>query len=48
MVDPRQILAAFLTITMFVMLGTMIKRDHFDSHSQVGVLQLLKILLNCV
>uniref|UniRef100_A0A7C9DCH6 O-fucosyltransferase family protein n=1 Tax=Opuntia streptacantha TaxID=393608 RepID=A0A7C9DCH6_OPUST len=35
MVDPRQILAAFLTITMFVMLGTMIKRDHFDSHSQV-------------
>lgn len=30
-VDPRQILAAFLTISMFAMLGNMIKRDHFDS-----------------
>ncbi|CAN4085072.1 unnamed protein product [Withania somnifera] len=30
-VDPRQVLAAVLTITMFVMLGDMIKRDHFDS-----------------
>ncbi|KAK6911123.1 GDP-fucose protein O-fucosyltransferase [Dillenia turbinata] len=30
-VDPRQVLAAILTITMFVMLGNMIKRDHFDS-----------------
>lgn len=30
-VDPRQILAAFLTISMFAMLGHMIKRDHFDS-----------------
>ncbi|KAL7162863.1 hypothetical protein ACSBR2_043188 [Camellia fascicularis] len=30
-VDPRQVLAGFLTITMFVMLGNMIKRDHFDS-----------------
>ncbi|KAK8918291.1 hypothetical protein KSP39_PZI021016 [Platanthera zijinensis] len=29
-VDPRQILAAFLTISMFAMLGNMIKRDHFD------------------
>ncbi|KAL6996134.1 arginine--tRNA ligase msr1 [Sarracenia purpurea var. burkii] len=30
-VDPRQVLAGFLTVTMFVMLGNMIKRDHFDS-----------------
>lgn len=29
--DPRQILAAFLTISMFAMLGNMIKRDHFDA-----------------
>lgn len=30
-VDPRQVLAGVLTVTMFVMLGDMIKRDHFDS-----------------
>ncbi|KAI3455722.1 hypothetical protein Pfo_012385 [Paulownia fortunei] len=30
-VDPRQVLAGVLTLTMFVMLGNMIKRDHFDS-----------------
>ncbi|KAG8388468.1 hypothetical protein BUALT_Bualt02G0128900 [Buddleja alternifolia] len=30
-VDPRQVLAGFLTVTMFVMLGNMIKHDHFDS-----------------
>ncbi|KAJ0965603.1 hypothetical protein J5N97_026741 [Dioscorea zingiberensis] len=30
-VDPRQVLAAILTISMFAMLGNMIKRDHFDS-----------------
>ncbi|PKA51376.1 Uncharacterized protein AXF42_Ash002741 [Apostasia shenzhenica] len=30
-VDPRHILAGFLTISMFAMLGNMIKRDHFDS-----------------
>ncbi|CBI25299.3 hypothetical protein VitviT2T_014315 [Vitis vinifera] len=30
-VDPRQILAGFLTVTMFVMLANMIKREHFDS-----------------
>ncbi|CAI9114542.1 OLC1v1015289C1 [Oldenlandia corymbosa var. corymbosa] len=29
--DPRQVLAGVLTVTMFVMLGNMIKRDHFDS-----------------
>ncbi|KAK4736283.1 hypothetical protein R3W88_010544 [Solanum pinnatisectum] len=29
--DARQVLAGVLTITMFVMLGDMIKRDHFDS-----------------
>lgn len=32
-VDPRQILAGFLTVTMFVMLANMIKREHFDSVS---------------
>ncbi|XP_047327322.1 protein MANNAN SYNTHESIS-RELATED 1-like [Impatiens glandulifera] len=31
-VDPRQVLAGILTVTMFVMLGNMIKRDHFDSY----------------
>ncbi|KAL2462419.1 O-fucosyltransferase family protein [Forsythia ovata] len=30
-VDPRHLLAGVLTVTMFVMLGHMIKRDHFDS-----------------
>ncbi|XP_057967593.1 protein MANNAN SYNTHESIS-RELATED 1 [Malania oleifera] len=30
-VDPRQVVAGFLTLTMFVMLANMIKRDHFDS-----------------
>ncbi|GAB4849956.1 hypothetical protein Ancab_029256 [Ancistrocladus abbreviatus] len=35
MVDPRQILAGFLTLTMFAMLAHMIKREHFDSVSQV-------------
>lgn len=35
MADPRQILAGFLTVTMFVMLAHMIKRDHFSSHSEV-------------
>ncbi|KAE8699338.1 exocyst subunit EXO70 family protein [Hibiscus syriacus] len=30
-VDLRQVVAAVLTLTMFVMLGQMIKRDHFDS-----------------
>lgn len=30
-VDPRQVLAAFLTLSMFAMLGNMIKKDHFDN-----------------
>ena len=30
-VDLRQVVAGILTLTMFVMLGHMIKRDHFDS-----------------
>lgn len=30
-IDPRQIVAGVLTVTMFVMLGNMIKRDHFDA-----------------
>lgn len=29
--DPRQMVAGVLTVTMFVMLGNMIKNDHFDS-----------------
>ncbi|XP_059636139.1 protein MANNAN SYNTHESIS-RELATED 1-like [Cornus florida] len=29
--DLRQVIAAFLTLSMFAMLGNMIKRDHFDS-----------------
>uniref|UniRef100_A0A0E0ILR8 O-fucosyltransferase family protein n=1 Tax=Oryza nivara TaxID=4536 RepID=A0A0E0ILR8_ORYNI len=28
-VDPRQVVAGFLTLSMFVMLGNMIKHDHF-------------------
>nr|XP_010911218.1 protein MANNAN SYNTHESIS-RELATED 2 [Elaeis guineensis]XP_010911219.1 protein MANNAN SYNTHESIS-RELATED 2 [Elaeis guineensis] len=38
-VDPRQVLAAFLTISMFAMLGNMIKKDHFDN-AEVGLLTL--------
>ncbi|KAL5974108.1 hypothetical protein ACLOJK_030771 [Asimina triloba] len=34
--DPRQLLAAFLTFSMFVMLGNMIKKDHFDSNETFG------------
>ncbi|XP_023758957.1 protein MANNAN SYNTHESIS-RELATED 2 [Lactuca sativa] len=30
-IDPRQIVAGVLTVTMFLMLGNMIKRDHFDA-----------------
>ncbi|KAK9078412.1 hypothetical protein SSX86_002469 [Deinandra increscens subsp. villosa] len=30
-IDPRQIVAGVLTVTMFVMLGNMVKRQHFDS-----------------
>ncbi|CAN6218233.1 unnamed protein product [Urochloa humidicola] len=30
-VDPRQVVAGFLTLSMFVMLGNMIKHDHFTS-----------------
>ncbi|XP_062199864.1 protein MANNAN SYNTHESIS-RELATED 1-like [Phragmites australis] len=32
-VDPRQVVAGFLTLSMFVMLGNMIKHDHFSSGS---------------
>jgi hypothetical protein len=35
MVDPRQVVAGFLTLSMFVMLGNMIKHDHFTSVSEV-------------
>lgn len=30
-VDPRQVLGAALTLSMFAMLGNMIKKDHFDT-----------------
>ncbi|MQL78794.1 hypothetical protein Taro_011217 [Colocasia esculenta] len=35
-VDPRQVIGAFLTLTMFAMLSNMIKRDYFDS-PQAGI-----------
>lgn len=41
-VDPRQVLAGVLTVTMFVMLGNMIKRDHFDS------VQVLLFCFHCI
>ncbi|XP_071741995.1 protein MANNAN SYNTHESIS-RELATED 1-like [Rutidosis leptorrhynchoides] len=30
-IDPRQIVAGVLTVTMFLMLGNMVKRQHFDA-----------------
>ncbi|KAF8694902.1 hypothetical protein HU200_038005 [Digitaria exilis] len=33
-VDPRQVVAGFLTLSMFVMLGNMIKHDHFSSSTE--------------
>lgn len=30
-IDPRQIVAGVLTVTMFLMLGNMIKREHYDA-----------------
>lgn len=30
-IDPRQIVAGVLTVTMFLMLGNMVKREHFDA-----------------
>jgi hypothetical protein len=30
-VDPRQLVAGFLTLSMFLMLGNMIKHDHFST-----------------
>ncbi|KAJ7952036.1 O-fucosyltransferase family protein [Quillaja saponaria] len=38
-VDLRQVVAGILTLTMFVMLGNMIKRDHFDSEILPGVVE---------
>lgn len=34
-VDPRQVVAGFLTLSMFVMLGNMIKHDHFSPANEV-------------
>lgn len=36
-VDLRQVVAGVLTVTMFVMLGNMIKREHFDSGHDVSL-----------
>jgi hypothetical protein len=30
-VDPRQLVAGFLTLSMFLMLGNMVKHDHFST-----------------
>ena len=35
--DARQVIAAILTLSMFAMLGNMIKKDHFDTF-QVSLL----------
>ncbi|KAF8760433.1 hypothetical protein HU200_010169 [Digitaria exilis] len=43
-VDPRQVVAGFLTLSMFVMLGNMIKHDHFSSSTE---LDFLKKILGC-
>ncbi|KAL6846830.1 hypothetical protein ACP4OV_024278 [Aristida adscensionis] len=36
-VDPRQVVAGFLTLSMFVMLGNMIKHDHFSSSTELSL-----------
>lgn len=49
-IDPRQIVAGVLTVTMFLMLGNMIKRDHFDapiSHHVCFFLSLLLLPIHC-
>ncbi|KAK7273473.1 hypothetical protein RIF29_14523 [Crotalaria pallida] len=35
--DLRQALAGLLTLSMFIMLGNMIKKDHFDSYDDVDI-----------
>ncbi|KAK7303947.1 hypothetical protein RJT34_14875 [Clitoria ternatea] len=35
--DLRQALAGLLTLSMFIMLGNMIKKDHFDSIDDLGI-----------
>ncbi|CAL0304768.1 unnamed protein product [Lupinus luteus] len=35
--DLRQALAGILTLSMFIMLGNMIKKDHFDSYYDVDI-----------
>ncbi|VAI34081.1 unnamed protein product [Triticum turgidum subsp. durum] len=48
MVDPRQVLAGFLTLSMFVMLGNMIKHDHFTSVSEVLAVEATGVELNAM
>ncbi|VAI19254.1 unnamed protein product [Triticum turgidum subsp. durum] len=48
MVDPRQVLAGFLTLSMFVMLGNMIKHDHFTSVSEVLAVDATGVELNAM
>ncbi|KAF8699781.1 hypothetical protein HU200_034660 [Digitaria exilis] len=46
-VDPRQVVAGFLTLSMFVMLGNMIKHDHFSSSTR-GVAERKTMTFNYV
>lgn len=47
-VDPRQVVAGFLTISMFAMLGNMIKRDHFDSIEVINAcVPLFPMMFSC-
>lgn len=47
-VDLRQVVAGILTVTMFVMLGHMIKRDHFDYVEVSPQYPLLALLITVV
>lgn len=49
-VDLRQVVAGILTLTMFVMLGNMIKRDHFDSitvSNSINITSIAFALVHC-
>lgn len=35
--DLRQVVAGILTMTMFVMLGNMIKQEHFNSSDDIQI-----------
>lgn len=42
LVDVRQLVAGMLTLSMFIMLGNMIKKDHF------GTAIVSSVLVNCL